>query len=67
MWCKALAWVSGRNLASLSSHTEKRWYAAGVAQDVVMGSGNPVSIFVVYLIIDTCAILSLVKLKSMSR
>ena len=67
MCWKASAWVSGRNSALLSSRTEQRWSAAGVAQDVVMGSGNSVSIFDVYLIIDTCAILSLVKLKSIPR
>ena len=63
----ALAWVSGRNSAAFLSCTDKRWSAAGVAQDVVIGLGNLVSIFHVYLIIDTCTIPSLVKLKSMLR
>ena len=67
VWWKFSAWVSGRDLALLFSCTEKRRSAAGVAQDVVMGLGNLVSIFDVYLIIDTFAIPSLVKLKSMPR
>ena len=59
--------MSGRNSASFLSCTEMRWSSAGVAQDVVMGSGNLVSIFDVYLIIDTCTIPSLVKFRSMPR
>ena len=38
------------------SCTEKRWSAAGVAHNVVMGSENSESIFDMYFIIDTCTI-----------
>ncbi len=67
VWWKAWACASDRNLALLSSRTVKWGSAPGVAQDVVMGSGKLVSIFDVYVIIDTCAIPSVAKLRSMPR